>query len=148
MNIGLDIQNSIRRIDMYHFDDEEEKKKYVAELNALFAESRTRFHELRRIELENGNQLFDFPEPPHQNVRSQQQDEGAFQLVKGRKKGRSPTPPKDTATSLKSRKRRKSKHRINTTLFQLTMAKKTRTRPKCPFTTTPFDPLHPSPSTT
>ncbi|GFT51193.1 hypothetical protein TNCV_4518721 [Trichonephila clavipes] len=45
-----------------------------------------------------------FPEPPHQNVRSQQQDEGAFQLVKGRKKGRSPTPPKDTATSLKKRK--------------------------------------------
>ncbi|GFX59853.1 hypothetical protein TNCV_4130961 [Trichonephila clavipes] len=104
MNIGLDIQNSIRRIDMYHFDDEEEKKKYVAELNALFAESRTRFHELRRIELENGNQLFDFPEPPHQNVRSQQQDEGAFQLVKGRKKGRSPTPPKDTATSLEKQK--------------------------------------------
>ncbi|GFW38625.1 hypothetical protein TNCV_3879941 [Trichonephila clavipes] len=80
------------------------KKKYVAELNALFAESRTRFHELRRIELENGNQLFDFPEPTHQNVRSQQQDEGAFQLVKGRKKGRSPTPPKDTATSLKKQK--------------------------------------------
>ncbi|GFY34699.1 nucleic-acid-binding protein from transposon X-element [Trichonephila clavipes] len=27
-----------------------------------------------------------------------QKDEGAFQLVKGRKKGRSPTPPKDTST--------------------------------------------------
>ncbi|GFX71980.1 hypothetical protein TNCV_3330841 [Trichonephila clavipes] len=27
MNIGLDIQNSIRRVDLYHFDDEDEKKK-------------------------------------------------------------------------------------------------------------------------
>ncbi|GFT52014.1 hypothetical protein TNCV_4664071 [Trichonephila clavipes] len=103
MNIGLDIQNTTRQVDLYHFDDEDEKKKYVAELNALFSESRTRFHELRRIELENGNQLFDFPEPIHQSVRSQQ-DGGAFQLVKGRKKGRSPTPPKDTATSLKKQK--------------------------------------------
>ncbi|GFU08873.1 hypothetical protein TNCV_1317771 [Trichonephila clavipes] len=100
MNIGLDIQSTARQVDLYHFDDEDAKEKYVAELNALFAESRTRFHELRRIELESGNQLFDFPEPIHQSVRSQQ-DEGAFQLVKGRKKGRSPTPPKDTATSLK-----------------------------------------------
>ncbi|GFV75406.1 nucleic-acid-binding protein from transposon X-element [Trichonephila clavipes] len=39
----------------------------------------------------------------HQSTHSEQ-DEGAFQLVKGRKKGSSPTPPKDTATSIKKQK--------------------------------------------
>ncbi|GFW46292.1 RNA-directed DNA polymerase from mobile element jockey [Trichonephila clavipes] len=108
-SLDLKTTYSIARLHLYHFEDEFSKNIYVAELNALFEESRTQFHKQRIKDLESGSKLFEElnnhsnPDSLQHSTRPQE-DEGAFQLVKGRKKGRSPTPPKDTSTSTKKQK--------------------------------------------
>ncbi|GFV86660.1 hypothetical protein TNCV_4185131 [Trichonephila clavipes] len=87
INIGLDISESIKRVDLYHFEDEFSKNICVAELNALFEESRAQFHKQRIEELESGSKLFEelknnLNPDSLQHSTLPQQDEGAFQLVK------------------------------------------------------------------
>ncbi|GFW07282.1 hypothetical protein TNCV_3694741 [Trichonephila clavipes] len=67
MNIRLDVRDLTRRIERYHFEDELAEDNYIADLNALF--------EGRVVSA------------------STKTEEGVFKTVKGRKKGRSPTPP-------------------------------------------------------
>ncbi|GFY64696.1 RNA-directed DNA polymerase from mobile element jockey [Trichonephila inaurata madagascariensis] len=92
-----------RCIDRYHFDDETAKESSLAELHVLIAEGHVLYRKLQKQELESGNYFFsginqNWNPITHQDSTSPKKDDGAFKLGKGRKKGRSPTPPDDAST--------------------------------------------------
>ncbi|GFR21557.1 hypothetical protein TNCT_693451 [Trichonephila clavata] len=102
MNVCFDMKDLIKNIERYHFADEQKKADYCAQIYALIGEGQVIYRKLFQEEMESGNNFFSNINQNWSPLTSKDatpsKKEEAFKTVRGRKKGRSPTPPKDTTT--------------------------------------------------
>ncbi|GFR07730.1 hypothetical protein TNCT_486071 [Trichonephila clavata] len=93
----------IRNVERYHFTDDQ-KKDYCAQIYSLIAEGHIIYRKLFQEEMDSGNNFFANinqnwnPMTNKDAAPPSNKKEEAFTLVRGRKKGRSPTPPKESST--------------------------------------------------
>ncbi|GFQ64017.1 hypothetical protein TNCT_201731 [Trichonephila clavata] len=96
LNICLDLQEIIKHIDYYFYDEEKDKMEYHKELHKLITEGHVVYKKLLKEEMNTGSNFFTgFEQDAAANNDNPPHSEVPFTIVRGRKKGRSPTPPKD-----------------------------------------------------
>ncbi|GFQ69904.1 hypothetical protein TNCT_264561 [Trichonephila clavata] len=99
LNICLDLQDIIKQIDYYSFDEENEKMEYHKELHNLITEGHVVYKKLLKEEMNTGSNFFTgFEKDTAANNDNPSQSEVPFTIVRGRKKARSPTPPMDNSS--------------------------------------------------
>ncbi|GFQ81491.1 hypothetical protein TNCT_560151 [Trichonephila clavata] len=99
LNICLDLQEIIKQIDYYYFDEENDKIAYHKELHTLIAEGHVVYKKLLKAEMNTGTDFFTgFEQDTPANTDNPPHSEVPFTIVRGRKKGRSPTPPMDNSS--------------------------------------------------
>ncbi|GFQ63991.1 hypothetical protein TNCT_201561 [Trichonephila clavata] len=98
LNICLDLKEIIKQIDYYFFDDEN-KIAYHKELHTLITEGHVVYKKLLKAETDTGMDFFTgFEQYTPANIDNPPHSEVPFTIVRGRKKGRSPTPPMDNSS--------------------------------------------------